>query len=687
VPRRAVTDPALLAQLNAESAAPASAPAEAQPRRAVTDPAVLAQLNAEPPENPLAVAGDVLATGLSGATVGTVGTGVVGIGSRLLGRDADKDKAAFNKWAVYKPQTRGGREILQKGAEMIAPVTSRVGQAVNAADQAIGDVSPTAQRYVREFFKAGNDVTSAIPLAGAVGKGVQLSREAAAAAAARNKVARTPIEIAEASGFRIAPTSVADATEAGAKPGKLARATDALAGPDSNLLHQRHNKVRANDIAMQDIGLKPGSLVTDDNIALAKKPHAEVYAKVRQSVGTTPVDREFETAVLSAGRGTSSVLELPPAIDSLRQQIVRPMNGSQMIDTISDLRNKGWKNYLSDDANTSAQGSAMLDMADAVESHLDRAIARSAPDLAGQYQAARRGFAKINMVENARVGNDIDPQVLVRANKRSNMLDGGLKAIADTAVHFPRDFNIRPARINETGQISLGSLVAPARRLAGSAVSWTRGEARNPVLGPQGRLSYLYRGDGDSGLLPRGPMTDPSNLLPGKADTAISMGGPPAPRWPPPSTALAVIPGQGVRAAPRGNPYAAGGGRAGPVLGNTPDVALAGTRHPGGTPLGGHPEPMALADSLEAYIANQKGDGINFENVLIEPTKRRTYPTVAGKRQRGVKQGEKVGNKENMRAAPGAEERGMALELALQGKKVPKDKNTYRAREIKKEKR
>ena len=33
-----------------------------------------------------------------------------------------------------------------------------------------------------------------------------------------------------------------------------------------------------------------------------------------------------------------------------------------------------------------------------------------------------------------------------------------------------------------------------------------------------------------------------------------------------------------------------------------------------------------------------------------------------------------------------ARERGMALELALQGKKVPKDKKTYRARTIGKEK-
>ena len=643
----------------------------------------------------MAEGADLAATGASGLLVGALEP-VVGVGSRVLGRDYRKDKQDFRDTFQYRPQTQGARDTIQAANDFMAPITKPVGEAAGSAlnylDEAIGKYAgKDVQKYAREFVGAGSDVVGAIPAVGAAGRAVgsalTTAAERSAAKAALEKVARTPIEIAEASGFRIAPTSVADATEAGAKPGKLARVTDALAGPDSNLLHQRHNKVRANDIAMQDIGLKPGSLVTDDNIALAKKPHAEVYAKVRQSVGTTPVDREFETAVLSAGRGTSSVLELPPAIDSLRQQIVRPMNGSQMIDTISDLRNKGWKNYLSDDANTSAQGSAMLDMADAVESHLDRAIARSAPDLAGQYQAARRGFAKINMVENARVGNDIDPQVLVRANKRSNMLDGGLKAIADTAVHFPRDFNIRPARINETGQISLGSLVAPARRLAGSLVSWTRGEARNPVLGPQGRLSYLYRGDGDSGLLPRGPMTDPSNLLPGKADTAISMGGPAAPRWPPPSTALAVIPGQGVRAAPRGNPYAAGGGRAGPVLGNTPDVALAGTRHPGGTPLGGHPEPMALADSLEAYIANQKGDGINFENVLIEPTKRRTYPTVAGKRQRGIKQGEKVGNKENMRATPGAEERGMALELALQGKKVPKDKNTARARAIKKEKR
>lgn len=676
MPRRAVTDPALLEQLNAEAAAPT--PAAAPQRRAVTDAALLEKLNAPEPEpyaNPLAAAGDFGATVLSNLTTNAIGTPLAGIAARLTLDDPQKAKQEWQDKYVYKPQTRQVRESLDAVGNFFKPLLEPVGRAVSAVDRKIGDVAgPMVQRGVRQFADAGMDVVGATPVAGAVGKGVSLSRQAAEQARAASRVARAPDDVARAAGLRIAPSSVADTTGVAKKPSAAARGADAFAGADSNLLNQRFNKTRVNDIAMQDIGLKPGTRVSDTILAAAEKPHAAVYEKVRQSVGTTPIDREFETAVLSAGRGTSSVLELPPAIDSLRQQIVRPMNGSQMIDTISDLRNKGWKNYLSDDANTSAQGSAMLDMADAVEAHLDRAIARSAPDLAGQYQAARRGFAKINMVKSARVGDDIDPTVLVRAAKRSNALDGGLKVIADTAVRFPRDFNIRPARINETGSLSLGSLVAPVRRVVGSGVAWTRGEARNPVLGPQGKLSYYYRGDGETGLPARAPMKQKLLTREFRLPEELTMGqpsdGPPL-----------ALPAPGKTSAP--NPNAAAYGD----LGYSPGVAAAGTRHPGGTPLGGHPEPMALADSLEAYIANQKGDGINFENVLIEPTKRRTYPTVAGKRQRGIKQGEKVGNKANVRAAPGAEERGMALELALQGKKVPKDKNTARARAIKKEKR
>ena len=647
------------------------------------------------PESPLAVGADLLATGLSGATVGTVGTGLVGIGSRLMGRNADKDKADFNEWAVWHPQTRGGREAIQKAEDFMSPVTGTVARGVNAADRAIGKVvGPTAQQYVREFFKAGQDVAGAVPAAGAAAQGVKLGREVAGQTKMLSKVAKAPDDVARAAGLRVAPGSVADATGARAKPGMTARAADAIAGQDTNLINQRHNKLQVNNIAMQDIGLAPNTPVSKDALAKARKPHAETYDQIRKVVPTTPVDQAYETAVLSVGKGSSSVLEAPKSIESLRQQILQPMDGGQMIDTISDLRVNGWKKFLAkDNPEMNAEGSAMLDMANAIEQHLDRTVARVAPDLEGKYQIARRGFAKVDAVEASIVGNDVDPQALVRMASRSDALDGGLKVVADTATHFPRDFNIRPARMNDTGSLSLSSLVSPIRHGAGWGVSRTRGEARAPRLGMEGPLSYYYRTYGDSGVPKRGPMSDPRNLLANPSEMAINRpneGLNPGdvsrgPYGHPGEASTSVSPPLALPAPGRtsyGNPNAAAAGE----MGLGPDIAAAGARHPGGTPLAGHPPQMELADSLEAYIAKQRGDGINFENVLIEPTKRRTYPTVAGKRQRGIKQGERVGNRENVRAEPGARERGMALELALQGKKVPKDKKTYRARTIDKEK-
>lgn len=630
----------------------------------------------------MAEGADLAATGASGLLVGALEP-VVGVGSRVLGRDYRKDKQDFRDTFQYQPQTQGARDTIQAANDFMAPITKPVGEAAGSAlnylDEAIGKYAgKDVQKYAREFVGAGSDVVGAMPAVGtaakAVSSAVTVAAERAAAKAALAKVARRPDEVAKALGLRIAPESVQMATGTATKPSLTARSAEAIAGDDVALYNQRYNKAAVNNVAVEEIGLPRGTLITDDAMRIAAKPHVDTYEAVRKAIPVEPVDDEFLRAVASAGKRKDSALRLPSTVGAKQEDILIPMNGGKMIDTISDLRNGGWADFLSDGAEAKARGAAQLELADALEARLDRAIAKHAPELAGKYQEARRGFAQINAVEKARVGYDIDPRKLVRMAEKSNALDGGLRAIADVATAFPRDFDITPRVPSTTGSWSLGSVVSPVRAGVGKAVSVSRG-SQPARLGMDGPLSYYYRGDGETGLPARAPMKQKLLTREIRLPEERSMGqpsdGPPL-----------ALPAPGRTSAP--NPNAA---FRGDELGYSPDVASAGTRHPGGTPLSGHPEPMALADSLEAYIANQKGDGINFENVLIEPTKRRTYPTVAGKRQRGIKQGEKVGNKENMRAAPGAEERGMALELALQGKKVPKDKNTYRAREIKKEKR
>lgn len=650
----------------------------------------------------LAEGADLAATGVSGALVGALEP-IVGVGSRIAGRDYRQDKKDFRDTFQYQPQTQGARETLKDVGEFFDPVTKpaaeAVGKGINYLDESIGRVAgKKAQEYAREFFGAGADVIGAVPAVGVAGKAAAsaaaTAAERSAAKAALAKVARAPDQVAKALGLRIAPESVQMATGTATKPSLKSRAAEAVAGDDVALYNQRYNKNAVNNVAVQEIGLPRGTLITDESMRVAAKPHVETYDAVRNAIPMTDVDNDFRRAVAVAGRRKESALRLPSTVGSMQEDLLVPMNGEKMIDTISDLRNKGWADFLLDGADAKAKGAAQLDLANAVEARLDRAIAANAPELAGKYQEARRGFAKIQAVEKARVGYDIDPRKLVRIAERSEALDGGLRAVADVATAFPRDFDITPRVPSTTGSWSIGSLVSPIRAGAGKAVSVSLG-SQPAKLGMEGPLSYYYRGDGKSGLPERGPMTDPKNLLPGKADTAIPMGGDRPPPWPkgnpnadPPMLALPAP--EGPRAtttdqnrrlfeALQARSERAAGDNS---LGNTFDVVAAGAKHPGGTPFAGHPKEYTLQDSLDDYIAKPKNEGVSLDAVLIEPTKRRTGKMERGVRQRGVRQGEKVGNRTNVRAEPGARERGLALELSLQGKKVPRDKETARARSI-----
>lgn len=338
-------------------------------------------------------------------------------------------------------------------------------------------------------------------------------------------VARTPIEQAEAAGLRVAPSTVADTTGAGAKSSPLARTLEAAAGHGKVTNDMiAHNRPVMVDIAMQDLGRPPKTALSDIALEQAAKPHARVYDAVKATIpDALAPDETLTKAVMDAGRGTDSTLPLPPELKKYQDAALVPMNGSQMLATISDLRTQGWKGYLAkDNPQLNAVGNAQLELASALENRLGQTVEDRAPDLAGAYQQARKGFAKIEAVKAARVGNDIDAQVLRRMNKKTGALDGGLKVIADAAEMFPKEMRVKlpePSDVANALNATLrwGTLgLAPlGQKMLAKAVAMTRGEAKAPQLGPNGPLGYNYRGN-ESPL----PATNPPLTLqppPGRA--------------------------------------------------------------------------------------------------------------------------------------------------------------------------
>jgi hypothetical protein len=479
-------------------------------------------------------AGDLGIAGLSQNTVGLT-TPLAGLAARATGHDPAEWKAAYDRAMVYHPQTPEGQAMDHAADPVTVPIQNAIGKGVQATDTAIGNVAgPYVQNAVRGGAGLASDLVAVAPVAGVVGKGIAGMADAAAARAANSAVARTPDEVARAAGFRVRPSDVQDATGVADQPSLTARATQAVGGGHQSQVEMiRHNKPQVNRIGTQDIGLKPDTQVTDDAITAAKKPFAAVYDQVRKDVPYTNFDQQFVKDAANAGRANESVLPLPAAAEKVKEEILsRPgMTGGQLIDTISDLRAKGWKGLASDDPDIAATGQTCLSLADALDDQLARATDSVAPGLGLKYRDARVGFAKVQAVENARVGLDIDPKALARADRKTYGMDGGLKVIADTATAFPKVMSVTVPEASDTAQAvhtltAFGTAgVKPGiQKLARMLLNGTRGEA--DALDAS-KLSYYFRDkptDTRSPFPDRPPIRpDSGRILPGPGQVSIDL--------------------------------------------------------------------------------------------------------------------------------------------------------------------
>lgn len=480
--------------------------------------------------------GDALTSGLSHLTTGSIATPTADLIARVTGNDAGKAKQWVNDNLIYHPQTVGGQgiaDLTQKGVQTtFAPVSA----AVQKTDQFVGDqFGPGVQQGVRDAAAVASDVASLVPFGMAAKQGVDSWKAANAAERANAAVARAPDEVAREAGYRLAPTDVRNATGVAEQPNVASRGLESASNRGAVVAdYVRHNKGVSNDIAAQDIGLPAKTPLTDANLAEARKPFGAAYNEVRQKVGPTFLDKRFAEEIGSAGRTNGSVRPLPGAAQKEIDDLLArgKMSGQEMLGTISDLRSKGWKASASDNVDTAAVGDVQLDLAKALESQLDRASSAIDPLLGDKYRAARKGFAKIETVERARVGLDVDAQALRRAAAKTDAIDGGLAVIADTAEAFPKMLkrDVPEAASGVNGN-SLSSMASNAVGTLGGRwlLKKTRGEAASPQLGPSGPLSYYYREPNKPGPWKPAPAPDLAQYPVGKGSGLRSVQAPQAP--------------------------------------------------------------------------------------------------------------------------------------------------------------
>lgn len=479
-----------------------------------------------------------IATDLPGKVTGPIAGAAVDLIPSLIGMD-QSGKETTKKAFEYSSTPQSGADI---AAAAHAFGESDVGQTIAGAGHAVhqgieGTFGPEAAAQIE---RVGGNVVNLAPLAGAVkpavaavsdvvGTSIPAAERALMAdpALAAGHEAATAAKAADAidnrlrtAGFKTSPSTNKQMTGAEEKPSHFATGAEALDPAGVQADNIAANRPVVNGWGATDIGLPRDATLTEEQIASKETRPAATYDKVKAILSERkPINLETQQSLANAGQDSLIAGQELPAEVGLRANILssEPQNAADLMKTISKLRRDGFKNKLSENTNSNALGRAQLDQANALEGELNQRVATDAPSLNGEYQGARKQFAKINTVRAALKGYNIDPQAVVKLADKNEGIDGGLRIIADAATHAPGDvrLNVPSAasltRVKGGSPLGLPVIGHTAAAVARKVVGMTRGET--PAAGLNAAASGLLK-DRYFGGTPAPPETPPLNLAP-----------------------------------------------------------------------------------------------------------------------------------------------------------------------------
>jgi hypothetical protein len=302
--------------------------------------------------------------------------------------------------------------------------------------------SDAVKNYVAPVVR---DVSAVLPLAGPASRVLgplsdaigPMGTEAGEAAAAAQ--AATPAGQLAAKGWRMRPSDVAKLTPGGQPTlggGALQsvvgdQAAAQTIGPQNALIAQQKAA------SATGIKLDQNGVMTPGAIADAKAPHAAVYDQMAQVPGEdTP--GSYTQALEKIRTDPTLAPETQAAVDKLVTLHADVGNSASASTSIKTLRQKGSNLIGNDNPDLQDRGYAMKGIAGAMEDVLEqRAVTSGQPELAAQFQQARKSYAQISNVDDASTAGMIDPQKLLRARNKGAPLTGGLADIADAAEQLP----------------------------------------------------------------------------------------------------------------------------------------------------------------------------------------------------------------------------------------------------------
>lgn len=377
------------------------------------------------------------------------------------------------------PESRGGQEI----ADTASMALGMAPEPVQAGLETIGELAQT---------ELGGQVLGALDLAGA-GLAGQTARHLATAGARKAGDAAGAARLAEREADR-APIDTNDpiatfrgagykTTSSGIRPHQKPPAGMAATESISGVSRMRgefalENQRRSNQLAREEIGLPGHTPISEAEIEHVRKPHLAVYEELRRIPGQFRKTAEMDQAIadVDALQQRNPFLRPEPKVQALRERLreVGGFTANDMLDAVNEYRRLARNVFkATDDAVNEDLGNAYNHVADTLEEALGQVAQQSGdPRLLSRFRQARTSLAKINDVEYARVGNNVDVGRLAKRGERVP-LSGRLKLMADLYPNFKDELRLG-TNVNVNPPDQAGSF-APIRRIAQAGI--------RPVLG------------------------------------------------------------------------------------------------------------------------------------------------------------------------------------------------------------
>lgn len=448
-------------------------------------PAPDAAVRAQATQKDNEMAGDlgILGTGIANVPHAAVHA-VKDLVSRITGNGPSADTGGF-------PLSDNGEARI---AQLVkTPLAQGVKTAVQGADSALGNYSPTLQDVAHQTVGVAGDVGNLLPIGGAgklITKLFSEGAEGAGATVLRN-------------GYR---TQTAHPFAAG------------VAGTEGRDALTVHNQEVTNTAGRSASGVSHTDPLNYDTLEAGRDVPNAVYARTAQSLPEGPLSPAAAKGIQDAGTAGDRITDGTPDalknINALKQRLLDPnssFSGERIVNELRGLRQEGYKNIGSEDVSNQQLGKAQLQMAQALEQHISDTLPPGSSVSLEQLQGARTALAKNQAVQAAMRGEHMDAGAIARIQRAEpNLLSGELQDVASFANRNPLVSGLASRVYNPPGFASDigGALGSPHSVISPSTITG--------LLGARTLARNVLMGDTESAL------KDARTAFPGRHDAALA---------------------------------------------------------------------------------------------------------------------------------------------------------------------